>query len=200
MSVSAIDAALQAGLAGVGVVQPAHHQAVEPVDRPAAAVRNQPDFLDVAGLEPHRRSAGQVEPHAVGLLAVEDEGPVGLEEVVVGADLHGPVARVVDGESDDRQARVKLEVRPIEEIFAGNHASASAGVRGEQEDGAFRQWIGSWIVTSLRAVGEGRLDLDHGDHLRHALHDVGAAEDFAAGAHDLGDGSCRRGPFRGARP
>ena len=73
MAVPLVDAALQAGRPGVGIVQPAHHQAVEPVDHADAAVGDQLDLLDVAGLEPHRRAAGQVQAHAIRLLAVEDQ-------------------------------------------------------------------------------------------------------------------------------
>eukprot|EP01022_Parablepharisma_sp_SALTPOND_P030350 TRINITY_DN760_c2_g1_i1.p2 TRINITY_DN760_c2_g1~~TRINITY_DN760_c2_g1_i1.p2 ORF type:complete len:1290 (-),score=479.69 TRINITY_DN760_c2_g1_i1:1065-4934(-) len=40
----------------------------------------------------------------------------------------------------------------------------------------------------LAAVGEGGLHLDVGDHLRHALHDVGATQDGGAFGHQLGHG------------
>ena len=121
VTVSLFDAPLQAGLARVGVVEAAHDQAVEPVDHAPAAVGDQLDVLDVAGLEPDRRAAGQVQPHAVGLLAVEDQRRIGLEEVVMGADLDGTVAGVVDAERHDGAAGVQLDVRPVEEVFARNH-------------------------------------------------------------------------------
>src|SRR5262245_52672005 len=60
VAVPLFDAAPQAGLAGVGVVEPAAHQGVEPVDDPPAPVRDQPDLLAVAGLEPNRVAARQV--------------------------------------------------------------------------------------------------------------------------------------------
>src|ERR1700722_10122150 len=83
MAVTAIDAFLQAGLAGVRVVEPAHDQAVEPIDHSPPAIRDQLDFLDVARLEASRSAARQVETHAVRLDPVEDERLVGLEEVVM---------------------------------------------------------------------------------------------------------------------
>jgi len=39
----------------------------------------------------------------------------------------------------------------------------------------------------LRSVGEGRLDLDFGDHFRHAVHHLGASEQPRALTHQLGD-------------
>ena len=110
VAVALLDAALQAGLAGVRLVQTAADQGVEPVDHPPPAVGDQLDFLGVAGLEPDGRAARQVEPHAVRLHPVEDERLVDLEEVVVRTDLHRPVAGVVDAERHDGAAGVELEV------------------------------------------------------------------------------------------
>jgi hypothetical protein len=48
--------------------------------------------------------------------------------------------------------------------------------------------IGNRLVhrDELGAVGKRRLDLDIGDHLRHAVHHVGALEQRGAVAHQLG--------------
>ena len=52
------------------------------------------NLLGLARLEAHGRSRREIEPHAVGRLAVEDQGPVDLEKMEMGADLDRPVARV----------------------------------------------------------------------------------------------------------
>ena len=174
--------------ASVRVVQPAHHQAVEPVDHPAAAVGDQLDLLDVAGLEPHRCAARQVQPHAVRLHAVEDQRPVDLEEVVVRPDLHRPVARVVDAQRHDGQARVELEVGPVEDVFAGNHVLPPRNREGMEDARPIVSGSDRGSVTSLVPSGKVGSTWIIGDHLGHAVHDVVAAEDLAAGAHDLGDG------------
>ena len=41
----------------------------------------------------------------------------------------------------------------------------------------------------LAAVGERAFDLHLDDHLRHVIHDVGAAEQLTAEVHQLGDGA-----------
>src|SRR4051794_15898220 len=121
MAILLLDAALQAGLAGVWVVQTTANQGIESVNHPSSRVRYQLDFLGVAGLEPNGRAARKIEPHAVGLHAIEDKRPVDLEEVVVGADLHWPVTCVVNADRHDGTTRIELDVGPVKEILARNH-------------------------------------------------------------------------------
>ena len=64
--------------------------------------------LRVARLESDRRASGDVEPHAVRLLAVEDEGGVCLDEVVVRANLDRSVARVDHSELNQPPSSVQL--------------------------------------------------------------------------------------------
>src|SRR5262249_12955385 len=144
-----------ADLARVRIVQPAADQGIEPVHHAASRVGDQPDLLGVARLKTRRSAAGKVEPHAVGLRAVEDQRLVHLEEVIMGTDLHRPVAGVVDGERDDGSPRVELEIRLVKQVLARNHVlpPRNCGVKSRR---AGTQWIGSWIVTSLlpsRKVG-----------------------------------------------
>src|SRR5688572_17618751 len=69
---------------------------VQTVDLAAAGQCDELDLLGVAGLEAHGRTGGNVEPKATRRRAVELKGFVGLKEMIVRADLNGPIARVRD--------------------------------------------------------------------------------------------------------
>src|SRR3954468_7109628 len=103
------------------VLQLAADLGVEPVDGPRARVGNERDVARLPRLEPHRRPGRDVEPHAARLAAVEAQGLVGLEEVVVRADLDRPVAGVGDLEGDGRAALVQEDVAVRGDDLAGNH-------------------------------------------------------------------------------
>src|SRR4051812_30971319 len=72
---------LERRLADGGIVELAHDQAIEPVDFPLAPEGHESHLLDVPRLEPDRSPGEQVEVHSIRLRAVEDQGPVDLEEV-----------------------------------------------------------------------------------------------------------------------
>ena len=93
--------------------------------------------------------------------AVEAQRRVGLEEVVVAADLDRPVAGVGDLERHGRRPAFSSMSPSAVRISPGIMALPSADrlVDGDE----------------LGAVGEGRLDLDVVDHLGDALHDLVAA-------------------------
>src|SRR3984957_7062828 len=61
-----------------------------------------------ARLKPHRRASGNVQPVATGHTAVEEQGRVRRGEMIVRADLDGPVAGVLDRELDAFPARARL--------------------------------------------------------------------------------------------
>src|SRR5476649_2672885 len=71
-----------------------HHLAAETIDDTLAGERHQLHIAGLAGLEPHRGAGGDVEPHAAGFLAVEFQRRIGLEEMIVRADLDRAVAGV----------------------------------------------------------------------------------------------------------
>ena len=73
----------------------------------AAQIGREPHRARLAGLEAHRRAGGDVEPHALGALAVELQRLVGLEEMIVAADLDRPVAGVGDLDGDRVAALVR---------------------------------------------------------------------------------------------
>src|SRR5580693_7832541 len=75
-----------------------HQVAAKAVDGALAGER---DELHVAGLprlEAHRGAGRDVEPHAARFLAVELQRRIGLEEMVVRADLDRTVATIGDRE------------------------------------------------------------------------------------------------------
>src|SRR5579871_1653552 len=103
--------------------QLSHHLLPEPVNRPRSIQRHQPDLPGLPRLKPHRGTRGDVEAHAPGLRAVELQGWVGLEEMVMAADLDRPVAGVGDGERHGLAAGVELDVAGLREDFAGDHGA-----------------------------------------------------------------------------
>src|SRR6185369_5262766 len=88
-------------------------------------------------------------------------------------DLDGAIAGVLDADPHGRTPGVELDVTGFEKIFAGEH----------------RRFLADRIVDGhqLGAVGERALDLDLADHLRHAVHHLGAGQDPRAEVHQLRD-------------
>src|SRR5437868_14347218 len=78
--------------------QPAHDVAAEAVDRALAGERDELHIAGLAGLEADGGAGGDVEAHAARFLAVEFQRGIGLEEMVVRADLDRAVAGVGDRE------------------------------------------------------------------------------------------------------
>src|SRR5258708_37883218 len=90
-----------------------------------AAVRHQLDLARLPGLEAHRGAGRDVEPHAARLVALEAQRLVGLEEMIVRADLDRPVAGVGDLYRHRHDAGVELDLAGLDEDFTGNHARRS---------------------------------------------------------------------------
>src|SRR5882757_10977297 len=103
--------------------QLALHVAAETIDH---ALSRQSDELHVAGLarlETHRGPGGDVEAHAAGPFAVELQGGVGFEEMVVRADLDRTVAGIGDGERHLLAAGIEFDLAVLDEEFAGDHVA-----------------------------------------------------------------------------
>ena len=94
----------------------------KPYTMRSPAIRDQLDFALLAGLEAHGGARGDVEPKASRRRAIEAQRAVGLEEVVVRADLDRPVAGVGDLHLERRAAGVDLDVAGFAEHFPGDHA------------------------------------------------------------------------------
>ena len=78
----------------------------QPVHLTRSAQWYQRNMLGHTGFEAHRGACGDVEPVAVGGVAVERQRRVGLRQVYVAADLHRAVAGV-----DDRPSRSAVHPR-----------------------------------------------------------------------------------------
>ncbi|KAG5731386.1 hypothetical protein E4T56_gene19676, partial [Termitomyces sp. T112] len=92
---------------GAARYERALHQAAESEDAALAADGDQFHRALLAGFETHRGARDDVEPHAMGGGAVEAQGRIGLGEVVVRADLDGPVAGVAHHQGQGGAAGVE---------------------------------------------------------------------------------------------
>ena len=101
--------------------------ALEAVALARRPVGHEPHLARLAGLEAHGGAGGDVEPHALGALAVEVQRRVGLEEMIVAADLDRPVAGVGDLEGDRVAARVELDLARAATISPGIMAALLSG-------------------------------------------------------------------------
>src|SRR5258708_8621086 len=77
----------------------------------ATHVGREPHGARLAGLEAHGGAGGDVEAHTLGPLAVEPESLVGLEEMIVAANLDRPVAGVGDLQRDRVAALAGIEFK-----------------------------------------------------------------------------------------
>src|SRR3954468_2922161 len=108
----------------------------EPGYGPASGEWDQGDLPGDARLEPHRGAGGHVEPLPARRLTVDLQRVVGLGEVVVRADLHGPVAGV-----DHRQRRTRASGVQLHRALARHDLPGDHG-------------IGRCTVTSLVPSGK----------------------------------------------
>ncbi len=96
-------------------------QAVEADDAAGPGIGDQPHLAALPRLEPRRGPGRDVEPEAARLVAIELQRRVGLEEMVVRADLDRPVAGIGDDERDGRPPGIELDIALGDENFAGEH-------------------------------------------------------------------------------
>lgn len=120
-------------------------QTVEAVQFPGAAELDQPDLLAFAGFEANRRAGGNRKAHAEGGSSIEFKRAAGLEEMVVTADLHRPVAVL--------RTLSTISRRPTLISISSSGVTISPGVRS-----ILYGWrpgrIGSWTVTNLVPSGK----------------------------------------------
>ena len=103
------------------------HQAAKSVHDTIARKGYQSHLARLTGLEPHRRAGGNVEPHAARLGAIEAQRRVGLEEMIMRADLDRSIARVVDAESRGGTAGIEFDLATAKEILARLHGDHRIG-------------------------------------------------------------------------
>src|SRR5438477_7600054 len=77
-----------AALPNGGIVERAHYQGTAAVNLTRPTQGHELHGLDIPRLEAHRRPCGQVQTHAVGRLAIEDQRPVNFEEMKMRPDLN----------------------------------------------------------------------------------------------------------------
>src|ERR1700730_14778944 len=95
--------------------QLAHHVAAKAVDDALAGERHQLHVARLPRLEPHRGAGGDIEPHAARLFAVELQRRIGLEEMVVRADLDRTVAGIGNGQCYRLAAGSKFDLAVLDE-------------------------------------------------------------------------------------
>src|SRR5262249_17338655 len=98
-----------------------HHVLAEAVDRSLAGERHQRHLARLSRLETHGGAGGDVESHAARLFAIEFQRRVGLEEMIMRADLDRPVAAVGDGQRHRLAAGIGLDLAVLDEHLAGDH-------------------------------------------------------------------------------
>src|SRR5713101_6748294 len=101
--------------------QRSHNALAEAVDLPLAGECHERHLPALTRLEPHRGAGRNVEPHAAGLRAVELQRRIGLEEMIMRADLDRPVPGIGDGELHAGPAGVELDLAVLGDDFAGDH-------------------------------------------------------------------------------
>src|SRR5262249_59116027 len=99
----------------------AHHRLRTPSAEalPGDADRRPPARLP--RLEAHRRAGSDVEPHAARLFSIELQRRIGLEEMIVRADLDRPIAGVRHRERHGLATGIERNVAGLDEELAGGH-------------------------------------------------------------------------------
>ena len=90
---------------------------------------DQRDFFALPRLEAHRRAGGYIEAFAEGGRAIEIQCPIGLEEMIVAADLDGPVARVENRDRGFRPAGIQLDLPVYGRDGAWRSGAVGVGAR-----------------------------------------------------------------------
>src|SRR5579863_1150777 len=102
-----------------------HHVAAKAVDGALSRQRDEMHLAGLTGFEPHGGAGGDVEPHAARFLAIEFQRRVGLEEMIVRADLDRAVSGIGNRERDRLPAGVEFDLAVLDEEFAGDHFISS---------------------------------------------------------------------------
>src|ERR1700693_986365 len=101
----------------------AHDFLTKTIDRALAGKRDQRDLARLPRLEAHRSAGRDVEAHAARLLAIELERRIGLEEMIVRADLDRPVAGVGDRQRHGLAPFIERDLARLDEKLAGDHVA-----------------------------------------------------------------------------
>src|SRR5579872_2266033 len=94
--------------------QLSHHVAAKAVDGALARKRHELHVAGLAGLETDRGPRGDIEPHAAGLLAIELERRIGLEEMIMRSDLDRAITRVGYRQRHRLAAGIELDLAVLD--------------------------------------------------------------------------------------
>ena len=122
---------LQRTMPHTGVIERTVDEAGEAVTDARAGEVDEPHRPRLAGLEPHRQPRADRQAPPVRREAIEAQLPVGLEEVVVRAHLHGAVAGVGHAHLDRAAARAEGDVSTaVEVVHRSGHGAPKLLVAG----------------------------------------------------------------------
>src|SRR3546814_631767 len=102
-----------------------------------------------------RRARRDIEALAVCRLPVEQQGGVGLREMIVAADLDRPVAAIGDGDCRHRQPIVEDMLVVAGDDFAGDHGAHRIGwwtLASFVPSGKVASTCTSWIISGTPAI------------------------------------------------
>src|SRR5258707_1629026 len=138
-----------------------HHVLAKPVDHALAGERNERDLARLSRFEAHRSAGGDIEPHAARLLAIEFQCRIGLEEMIVRADLNRPVPGIGDRQRHRLAAGIELDLALLDEHFTGNHAAdplrnviRASGKLGLRPPPPKPRPAGVWALLNLPEAGK----------------------------------------------
>src|SRR3984885_15011479 len=164
-----------------------HHVTAKSVDGALSRQRDQMHLAGLARFEAHGGAGRDIEPHAAGFLAIEFQRRIGLEEMIVRADLDRAVTGIGDRERYRLAAGIELDVAVLDEEFAGDHfISFNLWIPGlSLRDIPERLASPDRLVhgDKLGAVRARRFDLNVMDHLGDAIHHLRAGAHPRPGLH-----------------
>src|SRR5262249_56817085 len=109
----------------------------------------------------HRGAGGDIEPHAARLFAIEFQRRIGLEEMVVRADLDRPIAGIGDRQRHRLATGIELDLAVLDEHFTGDHASlhriGSCTVTSFVPSGDVASTWMSWVIFAMPSLTSPRV-------------------------------------------
>src|ERR1700733_12256802 len=98
-----------------------HHFAAKAVDGTLSRQRDEMHLAALSRFEPHGGAGGDIEAHAARFLTLEFQRRIGLEEMIVRADLDRAITGIGDRERDRLAAGIELDIAVLDEEFARDH-------------------------------------------------------------------------------
>src|SRR6266446_1262387 len=134
-----------------------HHILPKPVDRALAGERNERDLTRLPRFKAHRRAGRDIEPHAARLLAIEFQRRIGLEEMIMRADLDRPVAGIGDVKRNRPAPGIELDLAVLDEHLSGDHRClahliGSCTVTSLVPSGNVASTWMSWIISGMPSI------------------------------------------------